>query len=240
MGGQNEQEFRITEVNTDFLLTVDRELTSFDWLTGNCRWQHPLPGTRDTHTQRRGWFLNVPGLEVVTNQNTRSHGYGFNEKQINSLYGSAELAYNDYLFLTLTARNDWSSTLPVDNNSYFYPSISGSFVFSDALEVPEWLSFGKIRASWAEVGGDTNPYALALTYGLSGSHLGQPRGQIAQGNHSTGRPEALEYRGKLRGAFDIRFLDNRFGLDFTYYTQSATDQILFHDNFERFGFSVAK
>ena len=224
LGGQNEQEFRITEVNTDFLLTVDRELTSSIALQATAG-GNILYRERETLTLSGGGGFNVPGLEVVTNQNTRSHGYGFNEKQINSLYGSAELAYNDYLFLTLTARNDWSSTLPVDNNSYFYPSISGSFVFTDALEVPEWISFGKIRASWAEVGGDTNPYALALTYGLSGSHLGQPRGQIAQGTIPLADLKPSSTVG-IEGGFDIRFLDNRFGLDLTYYTQSATDQIL--------------
>ena len=167
----------------------------------------------------------MPGLEVVTNQNTRSHGYGYNEKQINSLYGSAEFSYNDYFFLNFTARNDWSSTLPIENNSYFYPSISGSFVFSDALQVPSWLSFGKVRASWAEVGGDTNPYALALTYSLQGSHLGQPRGAIAQGQIPLASLKPSSSVG-IEGGFDVRFMENRFGVDFTWYTQSATDQIL--------------
>ena len=223
LGGQNEQEFRITEINTDFLLAAQRQVSSIGIqanLGGNLLYRE-----RENLTLSGGGGFNVPGLEVVTNQNTRSHGYGYNEKQINSLYGSAELSYNDYFFLNFTARNDWSSTLPVDNNSYFYPSISGSFVFSDALNTPSWLSFGKVRASWAEVGGDTSPYALALTYSLQGSHLGQPRGAIAQGQIPLASLKPSSSVG-IEGGFDVRFMENRFGVDFTWYTQSATDQIL--------------
>ena len=224
LGGMNENEYRITEINTDFLFSADRPITSSIGLQatlgGNILYRH-----RENLTLSGGGGFNVPGLEVVTNQNTRSHGYGVNEKQINSLYGSAEVSYSDYLFLTVTARNDWSSTLPIDNNSYFYPSVSGSFVFSDALDVPDWISFGKVRASWAEVGGDTSPYALALTYSLGGSHLGQPRGNIAQGQIPLAGLKPSSSVG-IEGGFDIRFMDNRFGVDFTYYTQSATNQIL--------------
>ncbi len=224
LGGQSETEYRISEINADFLLNLQREITPDigvqATLGGNMLFRE-----NETLTLSGGGGFNVPGLEVVTNQNTRSHGYGVSEKQINSLFGSAEFSYADYLFLTVTARNDWSSTLPVENNSYFYPSISGSFVFSDAFEVPAWLSFGKLRASWAEVGGDTNPYRLALTYALYGSHLGQPRGGVAQGQIPLAGLKPSASVG-VESGFDIRFLDNRFGIDFTYYTQSAINQIL--------------
>ena len=223
-GSQSEREFRITEINTDFLFNVNRDLTGKVGLVatagGNIMYRN-----REELVLSGGGGFSVPGLEVVTNQNTRGNGYGFNEKQVNSLYGSAELSYDNYFFLTGTARNDWSSTLPIDNNSYFYPSISGSFVFSDALDLPGWLSFGKLRASWAEVGGDTNPYQLALTYNLGNSHLGQPRGGVAQGQIPLASLKPSSSVG-IEGGFDIRFVDNRFGLDFTYYTQTSTDEIL--------------
>ena len=224
LGGQSESEYRITEINADFLFNVNKQLTPDIGLQGNLG-GNMLFRENETLTLSGGGGYNVPGLEVVTNQNTRSHGYGFRSKRINSIYGSAELSYKDYLFLTVTARNDWSSTLPVDNNSYFYPSVSGSFVFSDALEMPDWLSFGKVRASWAEVGGDTNPYSLALTYALYGSHLGQPRGGVAQGQIPLAALKPSASVG-IEGGFDVRFMDNRFGIDFTYYTQSAINQIL--------------
>lgn len=223
-GSQREQEFRLTEINTDFLLSATRPLTSSIGLNANLGGNIMYREREDLTLEGSGGF-NVPGLEVVTNQNTRSHNYDFNEKQINSLYGQAEFSYNDYLFVNLTARNDWSSTLPVDNNSYFYPSISSSFVFSDAFDMPSWLTFGKLRASWAEVGGDTDAYQLALTYNLSGSHLSQPRGGVAQNQIPLADLKPSSTVG-VEAGFDVRFFDNRLGADFTLYSQTASDQIL--------------
>ena len=78
------------------------------------------------------------------------------------VYGDASLGYKNYAFIDVTGRNDWSSTLPVDNRSYFYPSVSGSFVFTDALKMNSpVLTFGKVRAGWAKVGRDADPYSLA-------------------------------------------------------------------------------
>ncbi|MCY4204153.1 MAG: SusC/RagA family TonB-linked outer membrane protein [Bacteroidetes bacterium] len=222
-GSQNEQEFRITEINTDFLLTVDRSITSRIGIQATAGGNLLYREREDLTLSGRNY--SVPGLEVVTNQGQRSNGYGYSEKQINSLYGSAEIALDDFLYLTLTARNDWSSTLPTENNSYFYPSIGASLVLTDALNLPDWVSFAKLRASWAEVGGDTSPYQLALTYGLGGSHLGQPRGNIAQGSIPLSGLKPSSTVG-IEGGFDVRFLENRLGIDFTYYSESATDQIL--------------
>ena len=229
-GSQREEEFRISEINTDFLFLANKQLTSSLGVQANFGGNILYREREDLTLSGSGGF-NVPDLEVVTNQNTLSNNYSLNEKQINSLYGSAEFSYNDYFFVTVTARNDWSSTLPTDNNSYFYPSISGSFVFSDAFQMPSWLSFGKVRASWAEVGGDTDAYQLALTYRLEGgSHLNQPRGNIAPlpGNVN-GIPLATLKPSSsvgIEGGFDVRFFDNRLGVDFTLYSQTSTDQIL--------------
>ena len=224
LGGQNEGEIRISEINTDLLMNAQRKITSSLELTASVG-GNILYRERENLTLGGGGGFNVPGLEVVTNQATPSVGYGFNEKQINSIYGSTQFSWEDYLFLTLTGRNDWSSTLPIDNNSYFYPSVSMSFVFSDAFDLPSWLTFGKLRASWAEVGGDTDPYQLALTYSLQGSHLGQPRGGVAQGRIPLAALKPSSSVGKEIG-LDVRFMDNRVGLDFTLYTESATNQIL--------------
>ena len=234
LGGQSETEFRITEINTDFLLTANRQLTSNIGLYAN--WGgNILIRERETLTLSGGGGFNVPGLEVVTNQNTRSHGYGLSEKQINSLYGSAEFSYDDFFFLTMTARNDWSSTLPLTNNSYFYPSISASFVFSDAFsdDMPDWMSFGKLRASWAEVGGDTSPYSLALTYSLQGSHLGQPRGGIAQGQIPLAALKPSSSVG-IEGGIDVRIFDKpvRSGPDVLHAVRHRPDS--FNDDLERF------
>ena len=223
-GSMNEQEFRITEINTDFLVMANRDIASNLGVNATFGGNILYREREDLTLSGSGGF-NVPDLETVTNQLNTGIGYSFSEKQVNSLYGSAEFAYNEYLFLTLTARNDWSSTLPSSNNSYFYPSVSGSFVFSDAFTMPSWLSFGKVRASWAEVGGDTDPYQLSLTYALQSSFLGQPVGRIAQGQIPLADLKPFSQVGVELG-FDVRFFDNRLGLDFTYYDQSTEDQIL--------------
>ena len=79
---------------------------------------------------------------------------------VRSVYGIASVGYKGFLFIDGTLRNDWSSTLPVENNSYLYPSIAGSFVFSDFIKSENILSFGKLKASWASIGSDTNPYQI--------------------------------------------------------------------------------
>ena len=85
---------------------------------------------------------------------------------INSVLGSASIGYQRTLFIDLTARNDWSSSLPAENNSYFYPSATASYVFSEVADI-EGLSFGKLRLGWAQVGNDTGPYQTGLTYGVN-------------------------------------------------------------------------
>ena len=223
-GAQNEENYSISEINTDFLFFANRQLTESLSLNANLG-GNLLFQDRETLTLG-GQGYSIPGLEVVTNQGTANIGYGVRQRQVNSLYGLAEFGYNDYLFLTATARNDWFSTLSPESNSILYPSLSGSFVFSEVLAMPSWLTFGKIRASYANVGGDTDPYLLNLTYNLQGnSHLGQPRGGIAQ----TGIPlsdlrpsNTTEYET----GFDVRAFDSRLGLDMTYYTKTTEDQIL--------------
>ncbi|MDH3245400.1 MAG: TonB-dependent receptor, partial [Saprospiraceae bacterium] len=158
--------------------------------------------------------------------------YSISEKAINSVYGSIELSYNDVLYLTGTARQDWFSTLSniaVDDedNAILYPSVSASFIFSDAFEMPSWLTFGKIRGSWAQVGGDTDPYNLALTYGLVGQgHLGNPLGRIAQGRIPNANLVPLS-NTEVEIGVDLRLLKNRLGIDFAYYDRKTEDDILF-------------
>lgn len=225
LGSQNEQDFRITEVNTDFLLMANRDITPDFGINANFGGNILYREDERLTLSGSGGF-NVPDLEAVTNQVNPAIGYSLAEKQVNSLYGSAEFSFRNYAFLTVTARNDWSSTLPVENNSYFYPSIGGSFVFSEAFSTPDWLTFGKIRASWAEVGGDTDPYQLSLTYSLAGSaHLGRPYGGVAQGQIPLASLKPFSQIGQEVG-IDLRFFDSRVGLDFTWYDQTTQDQIL--------------
>lgn len=112
-------------------------------------------------------FYVMP-LYTIANGQTKNPNYSYSRKKVNSVFGSAEFSYKSYLYLNVTARNDWFSTLNPQSNSYLYPSVSTSFIFSDALKFsPAWLDYGKLRASYAEVGSDTNPYSQSLYYALA-------------------------------------------------------------------------
>ncbi len=148
-------------------------------------------------------------------------------KQVNSVYGAVNLGYKDYAFVDFTLRNDISSTLAKNNRSYMYPSVSGSFVFSTFFDIEKGaLSFGKVRASWAKVGGDTDPYKLDLVYGLrSFSFQGTPLGEVSsEAVPSPNLKPTSTYSYEV--GFDVRFFQARLGLDFGYYNQTTKDQIL--------------
>lgn len=167
----------------------------------------------------------IPGIKEITNYSSSQLAHFLYRKQVNSIYGAVNLGYKDFLFVDFTVRNDVSSTLSPENRSYIYPSVSGSFVFSHFMPKSA-LSFGKLRASWAKVGGDTNPYQLNLNYGTRKfTFQGVPLGEIT----STSIPlynlkPTSTYSHEV--GIDVRFFNNRLGIDFGYYNQSTIDQIL--------------
>ncbi|ULQ56969.1 SusC/RagA family TonB-linked outer membrane protein [Flavihumibacter rivuli] len=168
----------------------------------------------------------APGFYNINNLEQKNTYYGYREKRINSLFGSAEFSYNKYLFLTLTGRNDWYSTLPVDNASLFYPSVSASFILSDALKLPTLFDYAKVRASWAQVGGDRNPYGLTLPYSVaSATYGGLPVGNIATNTipNQNLRPYLVT---SYEFGVEARMLKNRLGIDLTFYDKRTTDDII--------------
>lgn len=149
------------------------------------------------------------------------------EKRINSFYGLLTIGYKNFLYLDATLRRDASSTLIYENNTYMYPSLSGSFIFSDAFKISKSsiLSFGKLRISAAEVGSDTDPYRLKLYYGLNERPF---NGQSVGGIVTTTKPKPDLVPTRTRSfeiGTELRFLKNRLNVDFTYYTQKSRDQI---------------
>ncbi len=152
------------------------------------------------------------------------------EKQINSFYGTISTAFKNYLYVDATLRRDAASTLPVKNNTYWYPSLGASFVITDAFKIQsKILSFAKVRASAAQVGNDTDPYQLLLNYGLEAF---QPSGASIGGVTNTiiPNPELKPTRTKsVEFGTDLRFVNNRIGLEFTYYTSESRDQINYID-----------
>lgn len=148
-------------------------------------------------------------------------------KQINSVYGMLNVSYNNMLFLDATLRMDHSSTLPRKNNTYFYPSVSGSFLFSELIpEAKDILPYAKVRASYAQVGSDTDPYRLGLSYSmLDKVYDGYSLGYLL--NSDIPNENLLPTRTKSwEVGLDLRFFKNRIGLDITYYSQRSRDQIM--------------
>lgn len=174
--------------------------------------------------------LVVPDLFSLNNGvNSPTVGEGFNERRINSMYGSVQLNYDGYLFIDATFRNDWSSTLSKTNRSFFYPSLSLSYVYTDMFRniganLPSWLSYGKLRASYAQVGNDLPAYQLYNTYGI---------GKDPNGNTVASRNPVLldpnvqsELIKSLEVGTELRILKNRVGLDFSWYKSNATKQLI--------------
>lgn len=163
-------------------------------------------------------------LQSFTEKTIREEIY---RRQINSLYGSMNFAYDNFAFLDMTLRGDCSSTLPVNNNVYWYPSVSGSLLFSELLHVDKnILPYGKVRASWAKVGNDTSPYMLRPTYEMALNSFGQYPMASISGDVIPNKNLKPTMTNSIELGFELKFLKNRLGLDFTYYNQNSKDQIL--------------
>lgn len=221
-----EELYRI-EQNADFLLAYKK--TFDDWsfnasVGGNYMYQYAensLAATKD-----RGSGLIVPGVYNLGNiapDNLR-YSSGMSEKAIYSIYGLASLGYKDAVYLDLTARNDWSSTLPEQNRSYFYPSASLSILLNNTFDLGENISLAKIRGGWAQVGNDTDPYKLMpsmVNSGLWGNQIElSTSGTLLLPNL---KPE-IQTSWEL-GA-DLALFDNRIHFEGTYYEAENKNQIL--------------
>ncbi|MCY7349917.1 MAG: SusC/RagA family TonB-linked outer membrane protein [Cytophagaceae bacterium] len=174
-----------------------------------------------------------PGLYTVANGRIKNPIYGLSEKKINSLFGAATISYKEFLYLSATARNDWFSTLAPSNRSILYPSVTGSFVFSQAFDnLPGWLSFGKLRAAYAQVGSDNvNPYSNALYYAVDNNSFPNPSGQLVPvgGINASVVPNKNLRPLRIQEAevgLELKLFQNKIGFDFTYYHKTTDDQIL--------------
>ena len=225
-GAISEGEDRVREINLEWIAGINKPL-------GDVNINVFVGGNKMTRSSERiaanGDNFNVPFFHAINNAATRNFGYGFSEYGVNSLFGSAEVSYKGFLYVTATARNDWFSVLNDDiDNEILYPSVGASFVFTDAMNtLPTWLSFGKVRATWAQVGnvGALGPYNTAILYSLGTSHLDNPTASFSgSGVPNLGLEPALSE--EIEFGFDMRFFQNRLGVDFTYYSQVTTQDIL--------------
>jgi TonB-linked SusC/RagA family outer membrane protein len=221
-----EQNAYLRETNSDLLLTADNgakhRLGLRASVGGNLR--SNLTKSANLGTPH----LVVPGTFNIANSAvTPQVSNNTSARRVNSALAQAQLSWKDYAFLDLTGRNDWSSTLPAGSNGYFYPSASGSFVFTDALPATRLhglLSYGKLRASWAQVGSDADPYQLQVAYSAGTPFGSVPRFGVP--NNVANANLKPEHTRSFEGGAELRFVDDRVSLDATYYSKATTDQII--------------
>jgi TonB-linked SusC/RagA family outer membrane protein len=173
------------------------------------------------------------------NSSTRTFAKDYSEYQVNSLYGTADFSYKEWLFLNFTGRNDWFSTLDPDNNSHFYPSVNISWMLSDCFELPEWITTAKVRASVASASNGTEPYQTMLTYKLNDFNVqGQSMGYISNSSVPNAYLKPVKIREKEIGA-NAAFFSNRLGFDMAFYEKKTTDDIVQVSTSETSGFNSA-
>ncbi|WP_335964765.1 SusC/RagA family TonB-linked outer membrane protein [Galbibacter sp. PAP.153] len=208
------------EINNDFLLTYNKELSKKFSLSASLGGNQRDYKYRRTDASVEG--LVVPGVYKLSNgvNNPVIQTYDSNKK-VNSLYGLLSLSFNNKIYLDLTGRNDWSSTLPVQNNSFFYPSANASFIVSDIFNLPDAIDFLKYRFSFAQVGNDTDPYKTSKYYSQNEfpSAATVPT-TLYNGNF---KPEITT---SYETGFESRLFNNRINLEATIYQTVTKNQIL--------------
>ncbi len=225
-GGYAEHDVFFREINTDFLLNYNKQF-------GNFKFDVSLGGNRldQNASTKQSQTVNLaqPGIFNLNNAASPIEVFQFeSRKRINSFYGIAKFGYKDFLFVDITGRNDWSSALAtpfsVDGTSFFYPSVSSSFILSNVTNLPEVISFAKLRASVAQVGNDTNPYQTSGAFVSQTPFNGQPTFSNQDFIPNTNlKPENTT---SFEVGADLRFFKDRLRLDFTYYDAITKDQII--------------
>ncbi|HEY6900987.1 MAG TPA: hypothetical protein VI233_10105, partial [Puia sp.] len=168
----------------------------------------------------------VPGVYTFNNLVTKTPSTSQVSQRTNSVFASVDLAYDKYLYLTLTGRDDWFSTLPVKQNSLFYPSAALAFVFSDAFRMPSWITYGKLRASTAQVSGDTGPGQLDLSYALTSiAYNSNSLQYIGTSNIPNQNLKPLLSTDYEYGV-EMDFFKNRLGFNIDYYDRSIKNDIV--------------
>src|SRR5680860_830260 len=223
-GSIEETRINSKDITSNFYLTLKKQWN--DDLNTTLRLGNDVFQRKFDRVIARGEDFVIPDFY---NLNATSQVFTDQDKSIRRLvgfYGDLMVNYKEYLFLNVTARNDISSTLPKENNSFFYPSVNLGYVFSENFELPSWFTFGKLRGSWAQVGKDTNPHVLGITY--VAPDVFPLDGQVGfSRNSSFGDPELKpELTTSIEFGTQLSFFESRLDLDVTYYKSNAVDQII--------------
>ena len=222
-GQLQDQIFKNRTLNAELLALYNNQFGEFDvnaTLGGNI---FKVDNLTTIFTGLNQQMKDVISIMNYGEQSIQQNSY---KKQINSLFGSASVGYQHTYYLEGTIRGDKSSTLPTSNNIYIYPSVSGSVVFSEFIKNKQIINYGKIRASWAQVGSDTDPYQLVTSYTNSKySYSGYAMGLIS--NSVQPNPDLKPTKtNSFELGLETKFFNGRLGLDVTYYNQSSENQII--------------
>lgn len=209
-------------ISSNLMMNFKKKIADIDM---NLLLGHSVEDTRVRNDGMHGYNFITPGFYSFGNINNVDKFLQVTESQrrLMGVYGEFRASYKSLAYLTVTGRNDWTSTLPASQRSYFYPSVGGSFVFSELIPKNDILSFAKVRGSWARVGKDTDPYATSTT-------LWAPRTFLAGtgvGNSWTrGNPYLMpEITESVEAGLEARFFNGRLGFDYTYYQNESKNQI---------------
>jgi iron complex outermembrane receptor protein len=215
-------------LNNEFLVTAHKDNIfnspiGIKFSVGGAQWDRSQYGFRaQAQNWQNPWLFTFNNYRQIGEENLPSE-FRF-DKKINSVYSFVNFSLKSYLFLEISGRNDWSSSLPLENNSYFYPSASLSYILTETWDSkPSWLSFMKLRASYAQTANDTDPFLLDFTYD-TGFFGGQQTASLPNTKPPTGlRPQIAN---SYEGGTNIGLFEDKINFDFTYYYIRSFDQIL--------------
>ncbi|GAA6767941.1 SusC/RagA family TonB-linked outer membrane protein [Flavobacterium sp. CGRL1] len=223
-GSYAEDAYTVNEQNTEGIFTYTKKLN--DDFTVDALAGFNIRNHSDANNYQKAPRLAVPDLYTLTNsRDPLTSSNTLSRLRVYSAYASAQFGYKNYAYLNLTARNDWSSTLPSSNRSYFYPSINGSLILSEALKLKSnTLDFLKLRGGWSEVGNDADPYQLSTVYNFQTAFDGNPIQTSSQKKLNENlKPETTR---STEVGLEASFFKNRLHFDFAYYNTNSFDQIL--------------
>ena len=210
-------------LESTLLLSFDKDLVA-DLLNLKVTLGHNYNQQTSTNFNGTGNEIVNAGVFAIDNTQGQTASESYSRVRKWGIFADATLAYKNWAFLNFSARNDFSSTLPIQNNSYFYPAVSGSLVFSEALNLQDsFLNFGKVRASWAKVGNDAGAYYVNGTFATGGPYMGQALMELPTTTYDPNlKPE---FTSEVETGIELKMLDSRIGLDFTYYNRVSSNQI---------------
>ena len=223
-GSYNLGESKGTNVNADFLVGANKTFNKFS-VSGSIGGNTFRVNNHNFNDAMSNF--TVRDFFAMSNGTTKTQSYGYSQTKVNSLYGLAEFGYNSTFYLNFTGRKDWFSALPT-NNSKFYPSVSGSFVFSELLKNLPWLNYAKLRGAWAKLGSSNGAgtYEGQLTYGIGANQFnGQTTTSIANGSAPNQFVEPFTVTEKEIG-LEAGLFNNRLHINLVYFDKLTTDQIM--------------